>query len=72
MAEQREGESAGHSRRLQRYCRTLTDALIHDPSWTPILTPPFLEQVERCVPLHDIGKIGLPDSLLAKPGRLDA
>src|SRR5439155_9225196 len=32
---------------------------------------PFPDQVERCVPLHDIGKVGLPDSLLSKPGPLD-
>lgn len=71
MAEQRDGETAAHSRRLQRYCRALAEALVHDPSWSGILNGPFLEQVERCVPLHDIGKLGLPDALLSKPGPLN-
>jgi putative two-component system response regulator len=70
MAEQREGETAGHSRRLQRYCRALAECLTDDPIWSGILSGPFLEQLERCVPLHDIGKIGLPDALLSKPGAL--
>jgi response regulator RpfG family c-di-GMP phosphodiesterase len=71
MAEQREGETAGHSRRLQRYCRALGEELLRDSTWSTILNAQFLEQVERCVPLHDIGKLGLPDSLLTKPGALD-
>jgi putative two-component system response regulator len=71
MAEQREGETAGHSRRLQRYCRVLGEELLRDSLWATILNVQFLEQVERCVPLHDIGKIGLPDALLTKPGPLD-
>jgi response regulator RpfG family c-di-GMP phosphodiesterase/tRNA A-37 threonylcarbamoyl transferase component Bud32 len=72
MAEQREGETAGHCRRLQHYCRMLGEQLADDPAWATVVSAPFLQQVERCVPLHDIGKIGLPDSLLTKPGPLDA
>ncbi|MBY0524789.1 MAG: protein kinase [Gemmataceae bacterium] len=71
MAEQRDGETAGHCRRLQLYCRALGKALNADQSWVGIVNGPFLEQVERCVPLHDIGKIGLPDALLSKPGKLN-
>jgi len=71
MAEQREGETAGHCRRLQRYSRLLGDQLMQDPTWSGIVSQQFLEMVERCVPLHDIGKIGLPDTLLSKPGPLD-
>jgi response regulator RpfG family c-di-GMP phosphodiesterase/tRNA A-37 threonylcarbamoyl transferase component Bud32 len=71
MAASREGENVGHLRRLQRYTRCLADAAARDPAWSEILTPAFLEELERCVPLHDIGKIGLPDQLLAKPGPLN-
>jgi response regulator RpfG family c-di-GMP phosphodiesterase/tRNA A-37 threonylcarbamoyl transferase component Bud32 len=70
MAESRDGETAGHCRRLQQYCRALGQQLNADVAWSGILHGPFLELVERCVPLHDIGKIGLPDALLAKPGKL--
>ncbi len=71
MAESRDGETPGHLRRLQLYCRRLGEAIAREPIWKGIIGDAFLDQVERCVPLHDIGKIGLPDALLSKPGRLD-
>src|SRR5206468_5265361 len=61
IAESREGETPGHLRRLQLYCRRLGQYVAREPSWNGVVTEPFLDQVERCVPLHDIGKIGLPD-----------
>jgi putative two-component system response regulator len=70
MAESREGETPGHMRRMQLYCRTLAERLAGHPLWKGIVTEVFLDQLERCVPLHDIGKIGLPDTLLNKPGLL--
>jgi response regulator RpfG family c-di-GMP phosphodiesterase/serine/threonine protein kinase len=72
MTESQEGETTGHLRRLQLYCRTLGERITKDPAWASIASGPFLEQLERCVPLHDIGKVGLPDLVLCKPGRLDA
>jgi response regulator RpfG family c-di-GMP phosphodiesterase len=71
MAESREGETPGHLRRLQQYCRQLAEAVAGEPTWAGVVDPNFLEQLDRCVPLHDIGKIGLPDLLLLKPGKLD-
>jgi putative two-component system response regulator len=70
MAESREGESPGHLRRLQCYARTLARQTGADPFWAGLVDDRFLEQLERCVPLHDIGKIGLPDYVLNKPGVL--
>ena len=70
MAESRDGETAGHLRRLQRYVRCLAENVAKDPHWAGVINSVFLEQLERCVPLHDIGKIGLPDSILLKPGKL--
>lgn len=72
LAEARDGESAGHLRRLQLYCRVLADRVVEDVFWSEVINAQFIEQLERCVPLHDIGKIGLPDSVLTKPGQLDA
>jgi putative two-component system response regulator len=43
-----------------------------DLGWASIANPRFLEELRRCVPLHDIGKIALPDQILLKPGPLDA
>ena len=70
MAESREGETSDHLRRLQRYSRCLAEQVAAAPNWAGVVNHSFLEQLERCVPLHDIGKMGLPESVLLKPGRL--
>src|SRR5207244_198203 len=70
LAESRDGETAGHLQRLQYYARSLLQAAAKEPRWAGIVNSSFLEHLERCVPLHDIGKIGLPDSILLKSGKL--
>jgi response regulator RpfG family c-di-GMP phosphodiesterase/tRNA A-37 threonylcarbamoyl transferase component Bud32 len=70
MAESRDGETPGHLRRLQRYTQCLAGRVADLPGWRGLVNSAFLEQLERCVPLHDIGKIGLPESILLKPGKL--
>jgi response regulator RpfG family c-di-GMP phosphodiesterase len=71
MAESRDGETPGHLRRLQGYARALAWAVRKRPGWTGVVDERFLEQLERCIPLHDIGKMGLPDEVLRKPSALD-
>jgi putative two-component system response regulator len=70
IAESREGETPGHLRRLQLYTRALAQQAARRPPWHGLVDDRFLEQLESCVPLHDIGKIGLPDDVLLKPGKL--
>ncbi|HLN28221.1 MAG TPA: protein kinase [Gemmataceae bacterium] len=70
MAESREGETASHLGRLQQYSRLLAACAATQPSWERLINSSFLHQLERCVPLHDIGKIGLPEQILTKPGKL--
>jgi response regulator RpfG family c-di-GMP phosphodiesterase/serine/threonine protein kinase len=70
MAESRDGETAGHLLRLQRYTHVLAEYAADQPAWAGVVNSTFLTQLERCVPLHDIGKIGLPDHILLKPGKL--
>jgi putative two-component system response regulator len=72
MAESRDGETAGHLRRMQRYAASLVQFVSDEPTWAGVINSSFLEHLERCVPLHDIGKIGLPDHILLKPGKLTA
>ncbi len=72
MAESRDGETPGHLRRIQCYCRVLALEAARNPPWTGLIDDRFLEQLENCAPLHDIGKIGLPDDVLLKPGILSA
>jgi response regulator RpfG family c-di-GMP phosphodiesterase/tRNA A-37 threonylcarbamoyl transferase component Bud32 len=70
MAESRDGETAGHLRRLQRYVVALAKEAANDRPWNGLVDGRFLSQLERCVVLHDIGKIGLPDDILLKPASL--
>lgn len=68
MAEIREGGTPGHLRRLQRYCVAIAERLRDEPAWVGLLDRKFVEYLQRCVLLHDIGKIGLPDELVLKKG----
>lgn len=70
FAESRDGETPGHLRRMQRYTRALAVEASKSPLWHGLVDARFLELLERCVPLHDIGKIGLPDDILLKPSSL--
>jgi putative two-component system response regulator len=72
MAESRDGETAGHLRRLQEYVHCLGKKAAENLSWSSIANPTFLQELRRCLPLHDIGKIAVPDQILQKPGVLDA
>jgi response regulator RpfG family c-di-GMP phosphodiesterase len=72
MAESREGETPGHLHRLQGYTRALALEAAKLPPWSGVVDERFLAQLERCVPLHDIGKIGLPEEILLKPASLSA
>ena len=73
MAESRDGETPGHLRRMQRYTRVLARqaraSRRRGAGWS---TTASWSSCERCVPLHDIGKIGLPDDILLKPALADA
>jgi eukaryotic-like serine/threonine-protein kinase len=70
MAESRDGETPGHLRRLQAYARLLAKAATARPGWVGVVDERFLEHLDRCIPLHDIGKLGLPDKVLLKPAVL--
>ncbi len=72
MVESRDGETPGHQRRLQLYARVLAQQAARRAPWQGLVDDRFLEQMQRCIPLHDIGKIGLPDEVLFKPGQLTA
>jgi adenylate cyclase len=66
----RDAETGRHSRRTQRYARVLAEELSHHPLFRDYLTPDRIELVASLAPLHDIGKVGVPDAVLNKPGIL--
>ena len=57
-------------RRLQRYVRVLATEAARFRPWIGLVDARFLQQLVGRVPLHDIGKIGLPDDVLLKPASL--
>ena len=66
----RDAETGRHSRRTQQYTRILAQQLSTHPAFKDYLTPENIELLASLAPLHDIGKVGVPDSLLNKPGAL--
>jgi putative two-component system response regulator len=70
MAESRDGETPGHMARMQCYADLLARQAAQAPAWSGLVDARFLGQLGRCVPLHDIGKIGLPEEVLLKPAAL--
>src|SRR5262245_35693942 len=71
LAETRDKETGYHLRRTQGYVRALALELREHPRFKDELDPHAIELLFKSAPLHDIGKIGVPDRILRKPGRLD-
>lgn len=71
MAELRGLESGGHLLRMQSYVRVLAEEAMRLPAFASAIDANFIRMLERCVLLHDIGKVAIPDHVLLKPGRLD-
>ena len=70
LVEYRDSETGHHLRRLQSYCRCLASEAAHSTLFAEQLDANFIDMLECCAPLHDIGKVGLPDHILLKPGKL--
>jgi putative two-component system response regulator len=70
LAEARDMETGQHIRRTQAYVQVLVEQLRPHPRFTSFLSPEMGQMVIKAAPLHDIGKVGIPDSVLLKPGRL--
>lgn len=70
LAETRDPETGRHLQRTQEYVRTLANALRDHPRFAPYLEKHTIDTLAHSAPLHDIGKVGIPDSILLKPGKL--
>ncbi len=69
LAESRDSDTGLHLERMQEYSRILAAALLEGPYGDQV-DAEFVEMVYKSSPLHDIGKVGIPDAILRKPGRL--
>lgn len=70
LAEFRDLGTGNHIRRTQDYVRILAQGLSRLPNYAQRLTAEQIELIAKTAPLHDIGKIAIPDQVLLKPGRL--
>ena len=70
MAETRDNETGNHIRRTQHYVRALSLHLKRHPRFAASMTRAYITGLFKSAPLHDIGKVGIPDRILLKPGKL--
>ncbi len=71
LAESRDPETGSHLERVCSYTRTLAEELATTEKYAERIDDEFIRLIYSTAPLHDIGKIGIPDHVLLKPGRLD-
>ncbi|MGC4064967.1 MAG: response regulator [Polyangiaceae bacterium] len=69
LSEQRDEDTGNHVFRVQRYCRALAAQLHRDGTYS-VVDREFVDTIFHASALHDIGKVGIPDHILLKPGRL--
>jgi len=70
LAEWRDPETGAHIKRTQRYVHALAAYMAANPKYAPELDPNTVELLYLSAPLHDVGKVSIPDSILLKPDRL--
>ena len=70
LAETRDNETGAHIQRTQSYIRLLATRLTDHPRFATTLNNKYIEVLSRSAPLHDIGKVGIPDHILLKPEKL--
>ncbi len=70
LAEIRDPETGNHILRTQAYVQQMAHLLQDHPAFAPTLKPHYIRLLARSAPLHDIGKVGIPDAILLKPGPL--
>lgn len=70
LVEARDPETGGHIKRTQSYVRILAEKLKHHAAYAGVLSDATIDMLYKSSPLHDIGKVGVPDHILNKPGKL--
>jgi len=72
LAESRDPETGAHLERVRSYCRSLATHLQSFPEFHESVDDEYIELLYQTSPLHDIGKVAIPDAILLKPGKLTA
>ncbi|UCC30450.1 MAG: response regulator [Phycisphaerales bacterium] len=72
LAEYRDEETTLHIDRVTKMARLLAEELRREGPYAALVTDDFVDMLVQAAPMHDIGKVGIPDDILVKPGRLSA
>jgi response regulator RpfG family c-di-GMP phosphodiesterase len=72
LAENKDDDTGAHLQRVSEYCRLLARGLCEDGRDGGAIDAAFVSDIALAAPLHDIGKVAIPDAILFKPGKLDA
>lgn len=70
LAESRDPETGDHLVRMSLYAAMIAEELAQEPAYASEISPAYVRAIHRFAPMHDIGKVGIADSILLKPGRL--
>ncbi|PTY05398.1 hypothetical protein DB346_02015 [Verrucomicrobia bacterium LW23] len=70
LAETHDSDTGAHLQRTQEYVKALAVELRRRGKHKGVLTDEYIELLRTTAPLHDVGKVGIPDSILRKPGKL--
>lgn len=70
LAESRDEDTGEHLERMKKYSVKITEFLLEDNVYDDKITVGFMKEIERFSPMHDIGKVGIRDEILLKPGKL--
>lgn len=71
MVESRDSDTGAHVQKTSAYVKIILEGLKSKGYYAAKLTPKYMVDVEMSAPLHDVGKINIPDAVLNKPGKLD-
>ena len=70
LVENRDNNTGGHIKRTSRYVGLIAEEMRQKGYYSEVLTKDYMENLLKAAPMHDIGKISVPDAILQKPGRL--
>lgn len=72
LVESRDSSTGGHVKRVSAYSLLIARNLRKNKKYRDVITKDFLQNLAMAAPMHDVGKVNTPDSILKKPGRLTA
>ncbi|HJO92332.1 MAG TPA: HD domain-containing phosphohydrolase [Victivallales bacterium] len=70
QSELRDSETGQHIERTAKVVKLLVEKLAYNPKYAPLITDSYVKNITKSAPLHDIGKISVPDAILQKHGKL--